>query len=59
MTEGKIDIHKSKEQYRRAIGKFESDTTISGRNRDLIAAFLRDCELGKTVKKRAKKIIGV
>ncbi|MFC1492228.1 tyrosine-type recombinase/integrase [Nitrospinota bacterium] len=58
MDAEKIDIHRSKQRYRNAIEKFKTDETISRRNKELITAFLRDCELGKTVKKRAKKIIG-
>ena len=56
--ETKIDIHRSRMNYRRAIERFNLDGTMGERNRHLIATFLRDCELGKTVKKRAKKIIG-
>lgn len=58
MEAEKIDIHNSKAKYRNAIEKFKADGTISPRNQELISDFLRDCELGKTVKKRAKKIIG-
>lgn len=55
--ENKIDIHKSSECYARTRDKFLSDNSISRRNRELISSFLNDCELGKTLKKRQKKVI--
>lgn len=54
---GKIDIHNSAqlaESSKRAI----EDASISSKNKQLILDFLRDCELGKTVKNKARKRIG-
>lgn len=56
--EGKIDIHHRVEQYRRALEKFEADTTMISENKERISNFLRDCTLGKTVKGKSKKKIG-
>lgn len=56
--EGKIDIHRRQEQYLRAKEKIESDTVMNSENRKLILTFLRDCQLGKTIRGKAKKKIG-
>ena len=57
MVSEKIDIHGTKEKYERALKRLEKDKTILPRNRELILKFLRDAELGKTVKNREKKKI--
>jgi len=54
----KLDIHKVKATYRIALARFQKDKTILPANKKLILEFLRDAELGKTIKNRAKKKIG-
>jgi len=55
--EEKIDVHNSKKRYQRSKNKFLSDNSLSHRNKELIVSFLNDCELGKTLRRRQKKII--
>lgn len=57
-AEGKIDIHNRQKQYSRALTTLESNTTMVPKNRELILKFVRDCALGKTIKKGMKKKIG-
>lgn len=57
-AEGKIDIHNRLLQYHRALANLESNTTILPDNQRLILTFIRDCTLGKTVRKGTKKKIG-
>lgn len=45
-------------QYQRALAKLESNATILPDNQKLILTFIRDCSLGKTIRKGAKKKIG-
>ena len=54
----KRDIHNVKRQFQSAVTRLEVDRNLLPRNRELIIDFIRDCRLGKTVKKREKKIIG-
>ena len=54
----KLDIHKVKATYRIALARFEKDRIVLPENKKLILEFLRDAELGKTIKNRAKKKIG-
>lgn len=56
--EGKIDIHGRLSQYQRSLQKLESDEHMAPENRDLILEFVRDCSLGKTIRKGMKKKIG-
>ncbi len=53
-TISKIDIHDTTAQYERALINFERDTTVCEENRQYILRFLRDCQLGKTVRGRQK-----
>jgi len=53
----KLDIHKVKESYNKAIDYFKKDKTVLPENKKLILQFLRDAELGKTIKNKAKKKI--
>jgi len=53
----KIDIHNREKNYKTQIKKFKRD--VNNGNRELLLEYLRDCELGKTIKNRAKKKIGV
>ena len=55
----KRDIHHRKRQYLRSLNSIENDKIIVKRNRELILKFVRDCRLGKTLRKRQKKRIGV
>jgi integrase len=57
-AEGKIDIHNRRKQYSRALARLESNTTMVPENRELILKFIRDCALGKTIKRGMKKKIG-
>lgn len=54
--EGKIDIYDIENRYRVRLENFQKDK--ANKNKDFILDFLRDCELGKTVKNRGKKKIG-
>lgn len=56
--EEKKDIHRIKERYDTAIKSIEKDKGIIKENKEIILRFLRDCELGKTIKGRQKKKIG-
>jgi hypothetical protein len=57
-AEGKIDIHNRLLQYHRALANLESNATILPDNKRLILTFIRDCTLGKTIRKGTKKKIG-
>ena len=58
LPSGKIDIHGFSNQIRYGEARLSRDQSISEKNKQLILQFLRDCELGKTVKKGQKKKIG-
>jgi len=55
---GKIDIHNIQRGYETALRSLDEDKRILPENKKLILKFLRDCELGKTIKKGQKKKIG-
>ncbi|MCK5125526.1 MAG: site-specific integrase [candidate division Zixibacteria bacterium] len=55
---GKIDIHKRKEKYERALSLLENNSIIISQNKELILRFIRDCTLGKTIIGKSKKKIG-
>jgi len=57
MISEKIDIHGIDDRYERALKKLEKDKSILLVNKELILKFLKDAELGKTVKNREKKKI--
>lgn len=54
----KKDIHKIEQRYSSALQTIESDNNLIKENKATILKFLRDCELGKTIKGRQKKKIG-
>ncbi len=54
----KIDIHGVEKAYESSIKSLNEDTSIIKENKELIQRFIYDCELGKTIKGRAKKKIG-
>lgn len=56
--EEKKDIHRIEQRYDTAIRSIEKDKGIIKENKEIILQFLRDCELGKTIKGRQKKKIG-
>ena len=56
--EGKIDIHKRRSQFLRALEKLRTDELINPDNKQLLLNFIRECTLGKTVKGKGKKKIG-
>jgi len=58
MFSEKIDIHGISKKYEKALKRLVRDKTIIPRNRELILRFLKDAELGKTLKNREKKKIG-
>ena len=58
LPSGKIDIHGFTRKLRTGEASLLRDETITERNKQLILQFLRDCELGKTVKRSQKKRIG-
>lgn len=59
LYDNRIDTHRIKSNFHAAVERLKADSTISDRNRDLILRFLRDAELGKTIKKGQKKKIGL
>lgn len=54
----RIDIHNIRNRFSVAVENLKTNKKISNRNRDFILKFLRDAELGKTIRKRQKKKIG-
>lgn len=56
--EDKIDIHKIRERFGRALNKFKSDENINLRNKEIILRFIFECKIGRTIKGKAKKKIG-
>jgi len=58
MIEGKKDIHNREIAFHRTLTKLENDSVIIPENKELIIKFIRDCRLGKTLRKRQKKVIG-
>lgn len=54
----KRDIHGRIGSLQVATQNLESDDSVIESNKELILRFIRDCRLGKTLKKRQKKIIG-
>lgn len=57
-AEGKIDIHQRELKLEQRLARVYNDPTIRPENRQLILRFVRDCALGKTILKGAKKKIG-
>lgn len=53
----KLDIYNREEMYSKRLGIFKK--SISNGNKKIILEYLRDCELGKVIKSRAKKKMGV
>lgn len=53
----KIDIYNREGNYKAQIKNFKKKANNG--NRELILDYLKDCELGKTIKNRAKKKIGI
>lgn len=56
---GKIDVHHHVASFESAVESLRNDSSLSRRNRELILDFLRDAELGKTVRSGQKKKLGV
>ena len=57
LPNGKIDIHHFERQYAAVKDKISSNSTLF--NKDVILQYLRDSELGKTIKKGQKKKVGI
>jgi len=55
----KKDIHNRNRDYQTTLKNLEGNTEIIPRNKELILKFIRDCQLGKTLRNRQKKSIGV
>ncbi len=55
----KKDIHNREKYFITASTNLEADQVIIKENREFILNFIRDCRLGKTLKNRQKKSIGV
>lgn len=55
----KLDIHHRERQFNTARKNLEDDQNIIHQNKKLILRFIRDCRLGKTIKNRQKKSIGI
>ena len=54
----KKDIHNTVAAFKNALLKLEKEKNIIEENRQFILRFIRDCRLGKTLKKKQKKIVG-
>ena len=54
----KLDIHGLEKRYEASLNRVKESKDISKRNKELLLQFLRDAELGKTIKNRAKKKVG-
>lgn len=54
----KIDIHNIENKWNIALNNLREDNSIIPENKKLILNFLEDCELGKTIKNKAKKKVG-
>ncbi|MFH1683131.1 MAG: site-specific integrase [Candidatus Woesearchaeota archaeon] len=54
----RIDIHNMDRVYADCKRKIERDSSLHPRNREIILQYLRDSELGKTIKKGQKRKIG-
>jgi site-specific recombinase XerD len=52
------DIHEKDKYLQNKLDKIEADTQLSKRNKEVILKYLRDSELGKTVRKGQKREIG-
>lgn len=59
LPDGKIDIHNVKRHYETIIDNLKEDDKIIKENKKLIFDFIRDCTLGKTVKNKERKKIGL
>ncbi len=55
----KRDIHHRKRGFETALNSLKHRYTGIERNKELILVFIRDCRLGKTIKGKQKKVIGV
>ncbi len=55
--EDKVDIHHMDKYYERAKDRLSKDSSLHPENQKLILQYLRDSELGKTIKKGQKKKI--
>lgn len=55
----KNDIHNREKHFITARTNLETDQVIIKENKEFILKFIRDCRLGKTLKNRQKKSIGV
>ena len=55
----RIDIHNLRKSFHTALENLKIDDAIPDRNKAFILEFLRDAELGKTIKKGRKKKIGI
>jgi len=57
--EEKIEIHDSEKNFKRAQELLQGDPNICQKDKEIIAKFILDCEMGKTLKNTAKKKIGI
>ncbi|MBN4081164.1 tyrosine-type recombinase/integrase [Caldithrix abyssi] len=55
----KKDIHHRERDFKNALKSLEKDQAIITHNKELILRFIRDCRLGKTLRNRQRKVIGV
>lgn len=54
----KIDIHRTEKNYKTAKERLKQDNNIIPENKEIILRFLYDCEMGKTIKGKARTKIG-
>lgn len=53
-----IDVHRLDKLFENKLKKIKNNKTLSPRNKELILQYLKDSELGKTIKKGQKRKIG-
>lgn len=58
MSKTYIDIHNQDKYYENKLRKIQRDKNLSATNKKLILQYLRDSELGKTIKKGQRRKIG-
>ena len=58
MADDFIDIHNLDRYFQNKVEKIKKDKELSDKNKQIILDYLRDSELGKTIKKGQKKKIG-
>ena len=59
MNDDFIDVHQLNKQFATKLKNIEMDKELSEKNKEIIVRYLRESELGKTIRKGQKRKIGV